>query len=113
MDLAEFAAHHQSDDLVLVCLSDLERAPGLSVPEYRRPIAEGEDLPQAVTDEDDGASLIAKPSEQREQEVDLVLRQRGGRLVECDEPRLGRDHLRDFDQLASIGRQVADIRSRR
>ena len=60
----------------------------LAVAEDRRPVAQVEDLVEAVADEQDRDAAVAKPADDREQALDLVGGQRRGRLVEDEDARL-------------------------
>ena len=57
------------------------------------------DLAPPVGGEDDAAALVAQPSHVPGEPLDLPVRQRGGRLVEDDHPRLGGQHPDEFDDL--------------
>ncbi len=58
--------------------------------------------------EDDRGALVAQPSQSREQAFHLGRRQRRGRLVQNDDPRPGKQHPGDLDQLLQADRQVAE-----
>ena len=57
------------------------------------------DLLEPVADEDDRDAALAQPADGREEVVDLVRRERGGRLVHDQQPRARRERLRDLEQL--------------
>ena len=59
-------------------------------------------------DVDDGRALVAEAAEELEQPVDLLLRERGGRLVEDQDARLVGERLRDLDDLPLADAQRAD-----
>ena len=81
-----------------------------AVAEDRRPVAQLEDLVEAVADEQHRDAAVAQAADDREQAVDLVRRQRGGRLVEDQDAGLDRQRLGDLDQLLVGHRQAADRR---
>ena len=58
IDLAQFPADHEPDDLVLIGLLDLEHAPRLPVAEDGDAVAELEHLLQAVRDQDHRAPVV-------------------------------------------------------
>ncbi|MFD0630117.1 hypothetical protein ACFQ2K_53645, partial [Streptomyces sanglieri] len=74
----EVAAHHEADELFLVGGAGVLDAGEAAVAQDRDAVGELEDLLHAVRDVHDRDVLVAQPSDQREQRVDLVLRQ-GGR----------------------------------
>ena len=82
----------------------------LAVAEDRRPVAQVEDLVEAVADEEHRDTAIAKPPDDREEARHLVGRERGSRFVEDEHPSLDRQRLRDLDQLLVGHRQAADGR---
>ena len=84
-----------------------------AVSEDCRPVAQVEDLVEAVTHEQDRHAAVAKPTDDREQAVDLVGGQRRGRLVEDEDSRLDGQRLRNLDQLLVGHREATDRRVRR
>ena len=79
-----------------------------AVAEHGRPIAQREDLVEPVADEQDRHVAVAEPAHDREEPLDLVGRQRRGRLVEDQHPGLDREGLGDLDQLLVRHRQAPD-----
>ena len=69
-------------------------------------IAEHPHLLQPVRDEDDGAALVAKPARDGEERLDLLRRQRRGRLVHDDQPAVRRQRAGDLDHLLIGDRQA-------
>ena len=73
------------------------------------------DLLEPVADEEDGDAALAQPAHGGEEAVDLVGRERGGRLVHDQQPRARRERLRDLEQLpvgdaeSAHGRVGADV----
>ena len=62
-------------------------------------VAEGEDLVEAVGDEQQRAALVAQAAGDGEEPLDLDAGQRGGRLVHDEHPGVERDGLGDLDDL--------------
>ena len=110
------AADHERDEPVLVDLGDVPACP-TRVPSRRTvtrsPIVE--DLVEAVRDVDDAEALLAHAADRLEQHLDLVPRQRGGRLVDDEDPRAlpvtQRAGDRDAGALrgAELGDRPADV----
>ena len=82
-----------------------------AVAEDRRPVAQLEDLVEAVADEQHRHAAIAQPAHDREQPLDLVGGERRGRFVEDEHAGLDRQRLGDLDQLLVGHRQAADRRA--
>ena len=82
-----------------------------AVAEDRGAVAEVEDLVEPVADEEDRDAARAQAADDREQPLDLVGRERRGRLVEDEHARLDRERLGDLDQLLVRHRQAADRRA--
>ncbi len=77
-----------------------------AVLEHGDAVREREDLAQAVRDvEHPDAPLLQAPHE-REQQLDLVVGERGGRLVEHEDARVERARLDDLDDLLLGDRQA-------
>ena len=70
-----------------------------AVAEHRDDVGERADLLEPVADEDDCDAALAQPAHGREQVLDLVRRERGGRLVHDQQPRAGGERLGDLEQL--------------
>ena len=79
-----------------------------AVPEDGRPVTQGEDLVQPVAHEQDRHAAVAEPADDREQPLDLVGRQRCGRLVEDQRTGVYGEGLGDLDQLLVRHRQAPD-----
>ena len=106
----ELAADHERDELAGVDLRGRLRRDVLAVLQHRDAVADGEDLAQAVGDVDHPEPALAQPAQQVEQHLDLVLGQRGGRLVEHEQARVERERLDDLDDLLLRGREPAHER---
>src|SRR5690606_6786436 len=62
-------------------------------------VAEGEDLLEAVRDEEDRAAFVAQTARHREEPLDLDTGERGRGLVHDEHLGVERDGLRDLDDL--------------
>ena len=105
--LGELAADHPAHDLAR------GRCPATSASRDRDPVAhdrhavaEGEDLVEAVADEDDRRTAVAQPSGHVEQPLGLGGRQRRRRLVHHDDAGIGRERLGDLDELLVADREA-------
>ena len=97
-------------DLGLRDLGDRPRVDVAAVPDHRDEVGERGDLLEPVADVEDRDAAVAQPAHGREQVLDLVGRERGGRLVHDQEPRARRERLRDLEQLPVGDAQAADRR---
>ena len=59
-----------------------------------------------MTDEDDGRALVPEPADRREDPLDLVVGERGGRLVEDEDPGSAHHPAGDLDELLLGQRQL-------
>ena len=71
-------------------------------------VAEVEDLLEPVGDVEDRDAARGEPPDDRVEQLDLVVGERGGRLVHRDDPRVEADRLGDLDDLLLGDRQGAD-----
>ena len=71
-----------------------------------------EDLAQAVRDVEDAHAELLEPADELEQNLDLVIGQRRGRLVEHEDARVQRAGLDDLDHLLLGDREPAHRRAR-
>ena len=78
-----------------------------AVAHHRDALAEREDLVQPVRDEEHRGALGAQRLDDAEEAVDLGRGERGGGLVHHDHARLGRERLRDLDDLLVGDREPA------
>ena len=104
-------ADHVADEVGRGELGRRRRDDVAAVAEDGRPVAQREDLVEPVADEEDRDAAVAQPADDREQPLDLVGGERGGRLVEDEDARLDRQRLGDLDQLLVGHRQAADRRA--
>ena len=74
------------------------------------PVAQLEDLVEAVAHEEDGDAAVAGAADDREEALDLVGRERRGRLVEDEDPGVEGERLGDLDELLVGHRQAAHRR---
>ena len=104
-EIGDLAAHHPAHDLVNRGGVDAVGRDVLAVAHDRDGVAEGEDLVEAVRDEDDRASLVAKASSDSEEAVDLDPAECCGRLVHDEHPGVERDRFGNLDDLLVGDRQ--------
>ena len=93
-------AGHQLGEPVVVEIGGAEGADLAAVAQHRDPLGDLDHLFQPVADEDDGDALRLQPADGREQELDLVAGQRGGRLVHEQDAGVGGEAAADRDDLA-------------
>ena len=98
----ERAPDHQLDQTRSRDRADLAAADGAAVAKHRHPIGDGEDLVQAVRDEDRRHPLLAEPPDDREQRLDPVVGERARGLVEDDDARVDRERAGDLDELLLV-----------
>ncbi len=93
-------AGHQLGEPVVVEIGGAEGADLAAVAQHRDPLGDLDHLLQPVADEDDGDALRLQPADRREQQLDLVAGQRGGRLVHEEDAGVGGEAAADRDDLA-------------
>ena len=98
-ELVERAPDHEPDDLRLRELVGRARLDVTAVADDGDDVGELADLLEPVADVEDGDAAVAQAADGGEEAVDLVGRERGGRLVHDQQPRAGRERLRDLEQL--------------
>ncbi len=101
-------AEHVLDQRAPVDLVDLVRADAHSVPEHGHPIAQLEDLVEAVRDEDDAALLRDELAGRPEHALDLRLAQGRGRLVQDEQASVAHEQAGDLDELPLADRERLD-----
>ncbi len=94
-------AHHLADQLVGGDRGRVHCVDQGSVLEDRHPVGEVEDLLEPVGDVEDRHAALPQPLDQAVQELDLLVGERGGRLVHRDDPGVMRDRLDDLHDLLS------------
>ena len=102
----DLSADHRTNELVG---GEVGRARGtdlLAVSKHRHPVRKVEDLRQPMADEDDGRALVPEPADRRENALDLVVGQRGGRLIEDEDPGAAHYASGDLDELLFGQRQL-------
>ena len=109
----EIATDHQADQLALIQFRGGLRADGAAIPQDRDAVGEPLDFLQAMRDVDDAHALAGQSAQLDEQGLGLRLRERGGRLVENENPRAGGERPGDFDHLLLRDAQVRDAGLRR
>ena len=83
----------------------------LAIAEDGRPVAQLEDLVEPMADEQHRDAASSQVPDDREQALDLVRRERRGRLVEDEDASLERQRLGDLDELLVGHGQAADGRT--
>ena len=84
--VTEIPADHEPHHGGLVDLGGVADRHQLAVAQHRDPVGQIHDLAQAVADVDDPDPVGAQRADHREQALRLVLGQRGGRLVQAQQP---------------------------
>ncbi len=84
--VTEIPADHEAHHGGLVDLGTVADRHQLAVAQHRDPVGQIHDLAQAVADVDDPDPVGAQRADHREQALRLVLGQRGGRLVQAQQP---------------------------
>jgi len=92
-------ADHGRDQGVVVPVLDVPCIDVLAVADDLHAVAELKELLQLVGDEDDADASVTKVAAGLHQLLDLLLAQRGGRLVHDDHLGVDQDRLRDLDHL--------------
>ena len=106
--VGHLAVDHQADDLVGGQLLGGLGGHPLAVAHDRHVVGDAQYLVHLVGDVDDADALGRQPVHDAEQVLDLVLGQRGGRLVQHQYLRVVGDRLGDLDHLALGDGQRAD-----
>ena len=84
------------------------RGDGGAAPDDGDVVGDGEHLVELVRDEDQGVALLLELAEVREQRVDLLRHQDGGRLVEDDHLGAAVEHLQDLHPLPLTDPEALD-----
>ena len=108
--IADFPAHHVADDLGFARLRRRRGEDGRAVAEDGDAVGEGEDFVQLVGDVDARDALRAQVAEDREEDLHLVLGERGGGLVEDEDARVFAQRLHDLDELLFPHAEMRDGR---
>ena len=95
----ERAPDHQANDLPLRQLGRRTRRDVPAVAQHGDRVRDLSHLLEAVADEHDRDAPLPHAPHRREEALHLVRRQRCGRLVHDQEPRAGRQRLRNLEQL--------------
>ena len=104
-EVADVPTDHLADEKLAIGLG---REAGGDVPavvEHGDSVGDAEHLVEPVADEQHGDATAAQPVHLVEQSVDLMGRQRGGRLVHDQHPGVERDRLGDLHRLLGADRQ--------
>jgi hypothetical protein len=111
-DRVDSAADHQRDEGVLGDLVHAPLADHLAVAEHGVAVRDAEDLVELVADEEDGLAVGLEPLDEREELGDLVVRERGGRLVHDDDAGVDRERAGDGHEVRVGDTEVAEPRAR-
>ena len=107
-EVAGIAADHQLDEAGRVDAAHRAVGGHRAVLEDGDVVAEAHHFVEPVRDVEDGDPLLSQPVQELGQRVGFVRRERRGRLVEDEHPRLAKERLGDLHHLAPAERQVAD-----
>ena len=105
-DVGEIPPDHETHDLGVIQFGrrlDGNEAP---VAQDRHPVAELKNLLDAVRHIDDGHAFVAQTPDEGKEALDLIVRERGGRLVEGKHTHARLEGAHDFDDLALGGREL-------
>jgi hypothetical protein len=106
----QLAPDHEPGEVVVGQLVAPELAGDAPVAEHERAVGQAADLAQALGDEHDGQAVRAQALDEREQPLGVGQARR--RLVEDEQPRVGRQGLGHLDELA-VARPERDERRAR
>ncbi len=108
------AAYHHLDKRVTLEARDRKTRPRISsVAQHRNRIADLEHLLELVRNVDDRRALRPEPADGVEERRGFLERDRGGRLVEKQDLRIGRKRSRDLDELLLRTAEDDDVLRRR
>jgi hypothetical protein len=99
-DLAELASHHVAHDLLFGQLGGGLHEHEATIAQDGDAVRELEDLVESVADVDDGDPLRAEAAHEREESLDLLVRERGRGLVQSQDPHPRLHGAHDLDELA-------------
>ncbi len=105
--MVEGFAGHQLAKTAVGHSRRLERAARLAVAQHSDAFGNLENLVETMADEHDRDGPALQLEREREESIDLVPRERGGRFVHDDEARVVGDGAADRDELALGDREVA------
>ena len=111
-DRVDRAADHHGDEPVLGDVGDAALADEAAVAEDGVAVGDAEDLVELVADEEDRLALGLQLLDQREELGDLLVRERGGRLVHDDDAGVDRERAGDGDEVLVGDAEVAQPRAR-
>ena len=109
LHLADLGADHHARQRRGGLLTRIACRNLLAAAQDRRCVAQPFDLFQLVADVEDGAPLALEPLEHDEEQVGLLRREHGGRLVEDQELRILHERADDLDALPLADRQLPDL----
>ena len=113
IDLVDRAADHQRDQPVDGHLGLGRAADDMAVAQHGDVVAQAHHVAQDVADVDDADAARPQPADLREQALGLARGERGGGLVEDDDPGVGTQRLGDLDQLPLALAEARHRRARR
>ena len=112
LDARDLGADHHAREALGALLLRIGGADELAAPQDRGAVGKREHLGEPVRDVEDGDALGGEPSQRHEQQVRLLRRQHGGRLVHDDELRLLQQAADDFHPLPLADGEVGDAGGR-
>ena len=95
----ETAPDHSGNEPVLIDFRDLRGPSHAAVSKHRHLVCDTEDFLEVVRNEDDSDPLRPQPFNRCEEDVDPVLIEHGGRLVEDENARISQDRFGDLHHL--------------
>src|SRR5215831_10823450 len=110
IEIFELASDHHLDDFAGVGLAALPCPDQPPVAQDRDAVGDAEDFVHPVRDVDQAESALGEPTEQFEEQFDLMRFERRRGLVQDEQLRLDRQRLRDLDDLAFGQAEVFDRR---
>ena len=111
IEILDVASHHQTHQLVFVQIVDRQGIDDLAVAHDRHPVGDAEDLVEPVRDVQDRYAVGLEVPDHLEEALDLLLRERGRRLVHDDDLRVYGERLGDLDPLHLGDREAQTTRS--
>ncbi len=102
----KLGAHHQLGHLGDGYILDEAGFHQLAVAQHRVAVRDLEDLLQFVGDKDKGGTRVPQTADDAKEHLDLCVVQRGGGLIQNQQPGVGKQRLGDFQQLFFAGVQL-------
>ncbi len=108
VELREIPPDHEADHAVVGDFAAGKLARVLSVAQDHDPVGQFDYLAETVGNVEDAHPVGAEILDHFKEPLRLALGETGGRFVHDEKPGLDREGLRDFDELLTADRQVAD-----